>query len=290
MRRSRETPTYSCRSRVNRRSGGVMLSLLVSTMLASLLGSAHCAGMCGAFAAFATAAPQERRVSSAALNAAYNGGRLISYTILGAIAGAVGASFDVAGSLFGVQRAALVGAAIIMIVFGCVAALRSCGVRIARVPVPAVLLKLARAGHARAFSLSPLARAATVGLLTTLLPCGWLYAFAVIAAGTADARLGAGVMLAFWLGTLPVMAAIGMGAKVIAGRIGAKFPLVTSVLLVGAGLWTLYGRSTAGVIQVGSVSAPTSIRQAADLAARGESLCPLCTGEPAERRPGGTTP
>ena len=85
-------------------------------------------------------------------------------------------------------------------------------------------------------------RAATIGLLSALLPCGWLYAFAVIAAGTASAAWGAAVMTAFWLGTVPVLASLGVGVQALTGTLGRRIPLATALLLVALGLYTIAGR------------------------------------------------
>src|SRR5690606_18807129 len=59
---------------------------------------------------------------------------------------------------------------------------------------------------------SSLGRAALLGVSTGLLPCGWLYAFALSAAATGSARDGALVMAAFWLGSVPAL--VGVGAIV----------------------------------------------------------------------------
>lgn len=58
----------------------------------------------------------------------------------------------------------------------------------------------------------PVVRAAATGLFTTLLPCGWLYAFVVTAAGTGSGTPlhGAALMAVFWLGTLPMMLTVGV--------------------------------------------------------------------------------
>ncbi|VAX40404.1 hypothetical protein MNBD_PLANCTO03-914, partial [hydrothermal vent metagenome] len=64
-----------------------MSALIVSVFLASLLGSMHCAGMCGAFVAFAVGLddPEAAR-KRVRLHMAYNAGRLTTYVTLGAIA------------------------------------------------------------------------------------------------------------------------------------------------------------------------------------------------------------
>lgn len=221
-----------------------MIALCSSILLASVAGSTHCAGMCGAFVALAVAQPErEARSGRVTLTTAYNLGRLVTYVVLGALAGGVGAVVDIGGSLVGVQRVAALFAAAMMAIFGMVSVARALGVAVPRVPLPAALLRVARAGHERAFTLSPIHRAAAVGLLTTVLPCGWLYAFVVVAAGTASPLLGAGAMTVFWLGTLPMMGALGLGIRTITGPLGRRMPLATSVLLVGVALWTVLGRA-----------------------------------------------
>src|SRR5690606_10362020 len=51
----------------------------------------------------------------------------------------------------------------------------------------------------------PAARATALGLLSALLPCGWLYAFVLGAAATGSALAGALVLLTFWSGTVPIL-------------------------------------------------------------------------------------
>jgi sulfite exporter TauE/SafE len=85
-------------------------------------------------------------------------------------------------------------------------------------------------------------RALAVGLLTTLLPCGFLYAFVAIAAGTASPAWGAAVLATFWIGTLPVMGALGFGVPRLLEPLRARLPLVTAAVLVTLGLLTVAGR------------------------------------------------
>jgi sulfite exporter TauE/SafE len=256
-----------------------MLALFTAVLLSSLLGSSHCAGMCVAFVAFAVGSPDAsgRAPSRFARNAAYNGGRLATYMFLGAVAGLLGAALDLGGSLIGVQRVAACGAGAIMIAFGTTAVLRHLGIRISRPPVPSILTRIAKAGHERAFELSPLARAGTVGLLTTLLPCGWLYAFVVIAAGTASPLFGLVVMASFWLGTLPIMATLGFGVQAISGPLRKRLPMITSLALVGAGTWTLFGRMSIPSIAIVALPAPIGVEEAIERASTVDSDCPLCS-------------
>ena len=104
------------------------------------------------------------------------------------------------------------------------------------------LHKFVALGQGLAMGLRPLPRALTIGMLTTLLPCGWLYAFAITAAGTASPVYGALTMMAFWLGTLPVLVALGAGVQTLTGALGRKMPAVTAIALVVVGLYTVLHR------------------------------------------------
>lgn len=210
------------------------------------MGSLHCAGMCGAFVAFAVAvdAPMRARERSR-LQAAYHGGRLIVYVGLGALAGALGGAFDLAGQAAGIQRPAVIFAGVSLMVFGSVALLRLSGARIGRAPVPGALQRAAASALRFAIERPPLVRAALTGLFTTLLPCGWLYAFVITAAGSADPLLGALIMACFWAGTLPILVALGSGAQSLlarAGSLGARVPAITALLVIAAGLWAILDR------------------------------------------------
>lgn len=256
-------------------SVGEVLPLLGAVFVASLLGSAHCAGMCGAFVAFSVVEPP-KPTPRWRLHMAYNLGRLTTYAVLGAIAGGVGAAVDLGGSMIGVQRAAAVLAGSMMVVFGVIAVLRHLGVHIPRRALPSGLVRLATAAHRRALNLSPITRALVVGLLTTLLPCGWLYAFVITSSATAHPALGALSMAAFWGGTLPVMVSLGAGLSVLAGPLKRHVPLATSVLLVVIGLATVVGRVAMPAIDTAALARPATLSEAARNLDNAEEVCPLC--------------
>jgi sulfite exporter TauE/SafE len=228
-----------------------MTGLLASVLIASLLGSAHCAGMCGAFLAFAVMGPSvgadagDRKVrtrGTIALHGAYHAGRLLSYATLGAIGGGLGHAIDSGGATLGVQRIGALLAGLCMIVFALIALLRMAGVRVSRVALPGALTRLAMAGHRRASELPGSTRALATGLLTTLLPCGWLYAFVIVAAGTGSPMLGALTMGAFWMGTLPVLMALGAGLQRLSGPLRRRLPALTMTVVLVMGLLTAFGR------------------------------------------------
>lgn len=220
-----------------------MVPLIASIFLASLLGSFHCAGMCGAFLAIAVT-DNRSAAANARLQAAYHVGRLLSYTTLGAAAGSAGHLLNLTGSLAGLRPIAAMLAGGAMVIFGLATLLRAHGVHVARLPLPPVLARLSQSAARAAMDYPPLPRAFAIGLLTTLLPCGWLYAFAITAAGTGSAPLGALAMAVFWAGTLPILVALGAGLQRLTGPLARRLPAVTCITLVAVGLYTLIGRSS----------------------------------------------
>lgn len=261
-----------------------MWALITSVFVASLLGSLHCAGMCGAFVAFAVGIddPDAAR-KRARLHAAYNTGRLVTYCALGAIAGALGGVLDLAGSMAGVSRMAAMLAGAILVVFGGSHLLRALGVKIAPARPPRFLARALRGAQGAAMSLPPVRRALVIGLMTTLLPCGWLYAFVAAAAGTGSAQLGALTMGVFWLGTLPVLVSVGAGVRAISGPLAARLPVVLPLLIIAAGLLTIVSRLGVSPAELAGVAARVESASLEQTAARIDELdaeqMPCCAGE-----------
>jgi sulfite exporter TauE/SafE len=213
-----------------------MTALLVAVFGSSLVGSAHCAAMCGSFACLA----------NGRASAWYHAGRLISYLTLGALAGLVGGAVNLGGAMIGVQRGATIIASVLLVLWGAVMLAEQRGYR---VPLPAFAAPaqewiggalLALRDH------SPAVRGTALGLLTTLIPCGWLYAFVVSAAGTASVPHAVVVMLAFWAGTVPALATLGVSATRLSAPVRARLPQLSAVALVTVGLLSLAWRATPG--------------------------------------------
>jgi sulfite exporter TauE/SafE len=223
------------------------MTAILALLTASLLGSVHCAAMCGGFVCVyagvgqpGSAAPQP----SMAAHAAYNLGRLISYTALGLLAGAIGQGVQSAGGLVGVQRGAAILAGLLMLIWAGSTLVTASGRRL-----PTVLQwrgpQRVRALLSRALSSvqqkPPTSRAATMGLLTTLLPCGWLYTFVVAAGGSGTPLRGAAMMAVFWAGTVPMMLSLGLGAQRLLGPLRQRLPMVTASAVFVLGLLSLTG-------------------------------------------------
>jgi sulfite exporter TauE/SafE len=237
-------------------------TLFLAVFVASLFGSLHCAGMCGPFVAFATlrtgkTAPAARS-GSWSLQLAYHGGRLVAYSILGAIAGVLGATMNFGGSLVGIGRLAGLSAGVLLVAVGASRILSLAGFRLPTFPGAALVSRVIGKGHARASRWTPLNRSLAIGLLTTLLPCGWLYAFVAVAAGTGSALYGVATLGIFWLGTVPILAGIGAGLGQVLARAGRSFQVATAVVVIGLGLSSIVGRWTLPVTRMTLLRSPAS--------------------------------
>lgn len=219
-----------------------MVALAVSVFVAALLGSVHCAGMCGSFACLASGGDASHGRAALGSTAAYNAGRLLSYLTLGAIAGAAGAGLDQLGAVAGFTRPAAVAAGVLLILWGLASLLATFGLRLPALAVPPALASRIARGVRAVQQRPPAVRGLAIGLLTAALPCGWLYAFVATSAAAGSALGGATVMAAFWTGTVPMMVAVGLGAQRLLGPARRHLPAFTAVVLVVLGTLTVAGR------------------------------------------------
>ncbi len=261
--------------------GGV-LALAGTVLGSSLLGSAHCAGMCGGLALAAIGPDDGAR---APRQVGYHGGRLVSYAALGVVAGLVGQVVDDAGVLVGVQRVAAVVAGVMIALFGLATVLRALGVRVPSAGVPRPLIVAAQRVHVWTLRLPPKHRGVPIGLATPLLPCGWLYAFAAIAAASASPWLGALIMGAFWLGTVPAVVLASNGARLAFARLGRGAPVAAGLAMIAVGVHAAVLRGGAAEramsevrgVQVGM--APASVEELGARAAQEMDELPPCCRE-----------
>jgi sulfite exporter TauE/SafE len=174
---------------------------ITGLFLAGLLASLHCAGMCGPLACAACglgkSGPSSNLGSLAFRRiAGYQLTRVFAYTLLGAIAGAIGSQ---PLSWLGLSGKPLVLWAAIALIVGAV---------LVETLIP-LRRKIAAATAAKSCKkLRPaLSRGSwAVGLATPLLPCGVLYSALGVAALSGGPIIGASLMAAFGLGTIPLLA------------------------------------------------------------------------------------
>jgi sulfite exporter TauE/SafE len=210
---------------------------LGAAFLMALLGGVHCAGMCGGFVtALQVARPPQLRAGLFA--SAYHLGRVAGYCTAGLLAGALGGALYVADVL-PVQIALLVVASV------CLA-----GIGSSLLGSAAWLRRLEPLGKSVWRALQPVAgrvlpprtapAAVLAGFVWGWIPCGMVYAALPLALIAGSPLRGAAVMLAFGLGTLPNLLALGWGASSLFGsRRGQALrrwlrPLAGSVILLFA--------------------------------------------------------
>jgi len=211
---------------------------LTAALLAGLLGSAHCLGMCagisGLFAVNANVSTMRQQLPFAL---SYNLGRVLTYAFLGIIVGSFGSVVVKASPAMAGGIRILGGGVIILI-----------GLKIAfdlRLLNPiermggTVWSRIAPAAQ-RLLPVTSLPRALGLGLVWGWLPCGLVYSVLLIAATSTRPGDGALVMFAFGIGTMPAMLMTGLGAAQLAQlmrRKGARVGL--GLLLVVLGLLTI---------------------------------------------------
>jgi sulfite exporter TauE/SafE len=199
---------------------------LVPVFLVGLLGSVHCAGMCGGIVGALSLAPQRvrgngivimlRTVAPAPAGlqaAAYNAGRIASYMGAGLLAGGLGQGASRLSALPALQGGAYVVANLLLAALGL--HLMGAWSGIARLERGGQLVwRRVRPLLARIGPPDTPGRMFAAGALWGWLPCAMVYSVLVTAMLSGSAASGALVMLAFGLGTLPMMLALGLaGAR-----------------------------------------------------------------------------
>ena len=180
-----------------------------------VLSSLHCAQMCGPIVLSYSMAAR----GSSTGHLAYNGGRIVTYALLGAAAGAAGHALGRVGRLAGVEQTAAIVCGALLVIAG----ILMCGV------VPrSELIRLDRIGVSSLFSrtvgrlmlASGAASKLLLGMLMGFLPCGLLYAALIKASSTGTAAAGAASMVAFGVGTSGTLLLLGLFSSVIGSRLG----------------------------------------------------------------------
>ena len=188
-----------------------MLELsLASAFLVGLLGGGHCAGMCGGIVgAVSLSLPGSRPRIGFLL--AYNFGRIASYGAAGLLAGAIGASSFFLDHVLPVERVLYALASVMLILLGLYLAGIWRGVVVLET-VGGKLWRQVQPWSKRFLPVRTLPQALALGSIWGWLPCGLVYSVVVAALATGSPWRGAALMLAFGLGTLPALLAMGMAA------------------------------------------------------------------------------
>jgi sulfite exporter TauE/SafE len=166
-----------------------------SAFIAGLVTSLHCAGMCGPLACSLMPVRGDR-ADAQVVSTVYHVSRLAGYCVLGAVAGGVGRA-----PLLWVSGSALRWLPWVLVLFFVALALRWDR----HLPKIAALGRLTWKLQGWMRGRSRTEAAAALGLATPLLPCGPLYFLVALALLSGSALRGIEVMLAFGLGTVPLL-------------------------------------------------------------------------------------
>lgn len=215
-----------------------LLPLLLSAVVLGLLGGGHCLGMCGGLmGALTMAIPVDQRSRRVQLLLAYNLGRILSYGCAGLLLGLGG--WALANSPAAMVLRILAG--LLLICMG----LYLGGWWSGLTRIEALGRGLWRHIQPLAKRLLPvtsLPRALLLGALWGWLPCGLVYSTLLWAASQGSALDSGLLMLAFGLGTLPVLIASGLAAQRLNQLLRQRSVRTAgAVLVIIFGLWTLPG-------------------------------------------------
>lgn len=220
---------------------------LATAFFTGLLGSAHCIGMCGgivgALSLGIEPSVRQSRIRMLSFQSAYNTGRITSYAVAGVIAGFVGQQFYQATTpeLFVPVGHAV--SAFFMIALGLylgdwwmgLTRLETAGAHLWR--------RIEPLGRGLLPVKSP-ANAALAGLIWGWLPCGMVYAMLAWALTSGGPVQGAYVMLAFGIGTLPMLLTMGsVGAWLSRSTRDIRVRRVAGAIAIAFGVFSILAGS-----------------------------------------------
>lgn len=216
-------------------SGGIVM-LEINYLVAftvGLFGGVHCVGMCGGIVgALSFGLPEQTRGRFSTLLPYlinYNLGRLLSYTLAGALVGGIGALAANMVALHQAQMLLQVLAGVFMVAMGLylggwwygMSRLERLGGNVWRLiePFGRRLLPVKHPGQAL-----------VMGIVWGWLPCGLVYSALIWAISAGSAQQGALLLLSFGLGTLPNLLLMGF----LAGKLTALLRRPGVMHLAGA--------------------------------------------------------
>ncbi|MCX7979212.1 MAG: sulfite exporter TauE/SafE family protein [Bdellovibrionaceae bacterium] len=202
------------------------MTAAIGILVASFLGSWHCAGMCGPIAVLASG---KNKLLS------YQMGRLGSYSLLGFLAGGLGEGIRTYATKE--LLAAFVALMSLLLLWQ--------GLR---------LLQNKSLDFVASWTwLRPIIRTLQIappfvmGALTGFLPCGWLWSFLLAASVTASATTGALVLALFWLGSVPALSALPVLLRRSQPLKRQKQQRTAGLILIGAAFYSLIVHTATGL-------------------------------------------
>lgn len=214
--------------------------ILLSALVLGLMGSFHCAGMCGPIAIalplHGNSIPQ--KIFGGAL---YNLGRTLTYGVMGAIFGLLGQGVELIG--FQQKISIVMGALMIISVIFPSLFRNQYNLEKSWFSLVGKLKK----SIGRLFAVRSFSSLFFIGLLNGLLPCGLVYMAIAGAIGTGEVVLGSLYMILFGLGTIPMMLSIAIAGNILSVAIRQKINRLIPVLVVLVGIFFILRGLSLGI-------------------------------------------
>src|ERR1035437_1133437 len=182
------------------------MAFLLTAFFLGLMGSIHCAGMCGPIA---LSLPLQGNTFAQKLGGGflYTIGKAAMYAIMGFLFGLLGQGFV----FIGFQKWIAIVMGIIMILSVIVPSLfHSIHISFAR-----RFLQKIRAQFSKLFTIKSKSSLLFLGILNALLPCGLVYLAIAGSIGTGNALMGMLFMFCFGLGTIPMLLTITLAGNML---------------------------------------------------------------------------
>ena len=193
-------------------------------------GSLHCVGMCGSLSLIA---PMNRNsmLSMAKEMAMYHSGRILTYIILGAIIGSVGHLFE----FNQIQSYLSIAFGTLLLLYGLNKFFGTSLFKASYVQNKMVVSLYNKVLTSKLKSTSFL-----LGLLNGIVPCGLVYSAMALSFMNADLVMGGINMMAFGIGTLPLLLLFTFGMNNPTFKSYFKSPYVSATLFSLSGLFIMY--------------------------------------------------
>ena len=214
--------------------------ILLSALVLGLMGSFHCAGMCGPIA---IALPLHGNTIPQNIfgGTLYNLGRTLTYGVMGAIFGLLGQGVEMIG--FQQKISIIMGAIMILSVIFPSLFRNQYNMDKSWFSLVGKLKK----SIGKLFSVRSFSSLFFIGLLNGLLPCGLVYMAIAGAIGTGEVVLGSLYMIMFGLGTIPMMLSIAIAGNILSVAIRRKINRLIPVLVVVVGIFFILRGLSLGI-------------------------------------------
>ena len=205
------------------------MELFYAALIFGLLTGFHCIGMCGPIA-ISLPLHNLRWLDKTMAALIYNLGRVVTYSVLGALFGLLGQGFVIAG--FQQWLSIIVGVLMIL------SALFPLFLdkMIAKSPLYSIVGSI-KAKLGLLFGKQSYKALFYIGLLNGLLPCGPVYVAIGMSLAAGSSFAGAMYMAVFGMGTIPIMLSLSLAGNLFTGKLKRKIRKVVPFFVILLGIW-----------------------------------------------------